>query len=217
MKLLIALALAAAPSALALAPYVPSEKNGCGEPCEGDVVTLDETSGVFDAIEDNKCYVVDGTFTGIIVPDGVSCAKITVPEGAKLQGIDAHLPRPSFDSTPNETLRRGARRSKATTRRYKRAPPSSSSANLPAGPHVRRAPAAASRLLRRGGVAVQAASRRGCRFVRSRRAHLANDQRADARRRGYISSPVPCCFPHVILPTRVPPSPVLAHRDTTNA
>ena len=117
MKLLIALALAAAPSALALAPYVPSEKNGCGEPCEGDVVTLDETSGVFDAIEDNKCYVVDGTFTGIIVPDGVSCAKITVPEGAKLQGIDAHLPRPSFDSTPNETLRRGARRSKATTRR----------------------------------------------------------------------------------------------------
>ena len=44
MKLLIALALAAAPSALALAPYVPSEKNGCGEPCEGDVVTLDETS-----------------------------------------------------------------------------------------------------------------------------------------------------------------------------
>ena len=37
MKLLIALALAAAPSGLAMAPYVPSELNGCGETCEGDV------------------------------------------------------------------------------------------------------------------------------------------------------------------------------------
>ena len=67
MKLLVALALAAAPSALAMAPYVPitdeptvspidpvpsptvsptkaptGELNGCGKPCEGGVVTLDK-------------------------------------------------------------------------------------------------------------------------------------------------------------------------------
>ena len=114
MKLLIALALAAAPSALAMAPYVPSELNGCGEPC-AQVVTINSPS--FPTIESGTCYVVDGTFpSGVLtVPDAVDCAKITVPEGAKLQGILAHLPRPSF--APRNTLRRGARRSTAKTRR----------------------------------------------------------------------------------------------------
>ena len=113
MKLLIALALAAAPSALAMAPYVPSELNGCDEPC-ADVVTISSTPST---IESGTCYVVDGTFpsNGITVPVEVNCAKITVPEGAKLQGILAHLPRPSF--APRNTLRRGARRSTAKTRR----------------------------------------------------------------------------------------------------
>ena len=91
MKLCLALALAAAPSALAFTHYVPNtdeptpaptpELNGCGEPC-ADVVTIDKISGTFfDAIEDNKCYVFDGTFFlgEISVPEGVNCAKITVP------------------------------------------------------------------------------------------------------------------------------------------
>ncbi len=122
MKLLIALALAAAPSALAMAPYVPVddptatpsasptkdptpaptvEKNGCGEPC-ADVVTISPTS--FPTIESGTCYVVDGTFpsNGITVPDGVNCAKITVPSGSSLGAIDAHLLRPSFAPHPTK-------------------------------------------------------------------------------------------------------------------
>ena len=87
MKLLIALALAAAPSALAMAPYVPSELNGCNKPCEGDVVTLDEITGIFDAVEDNKCYEVEGTQATesgvVVVPEGVKCAKITVRRGPR--------------------------------------------------------------------------------------------------------------------------------------
>ena len=78
MKLLIALALAAAPSGLAMAPYVPDELNGCSKPCT-EVVTLDEIAGKFDAVEDNKCYVVKGKFpksSDIEVKEGVNCAKI---------------------------------------------------------------------------------------------------------------------------------------------
>ena len=125
-KMIIALALAA-PSALAFTHYVPNTDeptpapaNGCGDPC-ADVITLDEISGPFDTIEDSKCYVVDGTFQGIfdriLVPSRVDCAKITVPSGSSLNEIWAHIPRPVFDSTHNETLRRGARRSLARTRR----------------------------------------------------------------------------------------------------
>ena len=98
-KMIIALALAA-PSALAFTHYVPNTDeptpapaNGCGDPC-ADVITLDEISGPFDTIEDSKCYVVDGTFQGIfdriLVPSRVDCAKITVPSGSGLSGIEAH-------------------------------------------------------------------------------------------------------------------------------
>ena len=122
MKLVIvALALAAAPSALAMAPYVPIvddptaapstsptkdptpaptvEKNACGEPCAG-VETLNTVPF---HIESGTCYVVEGTFpsNGITVPDGVECAKITVPKGSGLFEIRAHsrvflfAPRPT--------------------------------------------------------------------------------------------------------------------------
>ena len=142
MKLLIALALAAAPSALAMAPYVPVdepqgptaaptldptaaptkdptpaptkeptpaptkeptpaptvEKNGCGEPCLG-VETLNTVPF---HIESGTCYVVEGTFlAALIVPEGVECAKITVPKGSGLNTIRAHsrvflfAPRPT--------------------------------------------------------------------------------------------------------------------------
>ena len=87
MKLLIALALAAAPSGLAMAPYVdpdpsptnsptkspvtPSQAptkapvastpttdvNGCGEAC--DVVTIKEFPDFMFTIESDKCYEVD--------------------------------------------------------------------------------------------------------------------------------------------------------------
>ena len=88
------------------------EKNGCGQPCAG-VETLNTEPF---HIESNICYVVDGTFPSgdIEVPEEVECAKITVPSGSGLFVIGAHLPRPSF--VPRETLRRGARRSTATTR-----------------------------------------------------------------------------------------------------
>ena len=120
MKLLIALALAAAPSALAMAPYVPIvddptaapstsptkdptpaptvEKNACGEPCAG-VETLNTVPF---HIESGTCYVVEGTFlAALIVPEGVECAKITVPKGSGLFEIRAHsrvflfAPRPT--------------------------------------------------------------------------------------------------------------------------
>ena len=80
------------------------ELNGCGNPCAG-VVTLDEISGIFETFEDNKCYVVAGTFTifdGILVPDGVNCAKITVPSDSGLALITAHIPRPSFAPHPTK-------------------------------------------------------------------------------------------------------------------
>ena len=144
MKLLVALALAAAPSARGMAPYATDseleervqeleervqeleeelaqcqaaivtcgptaapttaeptaapELNGCGEPCAG-VVTISSTSFL---IESDVCYVVNGMFpSGVIkIPDGVDCAKITVPSGSGLFGIDAHLPRPSSVASP---------------------------------------------------------------------------------------------------------------------
>ena len=156
MKLLIALALAAAPSGLAMAPYVPitdeptvspidpvpsptvsptkaptGELNGCDKPCEGGVVTLDEISEFFDA-EDNKCYVVKGTFPSstLTVPDGVNCAKITVPSDSSLRGIIAHLPRPSYmPRAPRNVETR--RRSRATTRRSSTTARSSSATRAP--------------------------------------------------------------------------------------
>ena len=152
MKLLIALALAAAPSGLAMAPYVtitdeptvspigpdpsptnsptkspvtPSQAptkapvastptgdfNGCGEAC--DVVTIKEFPDFMFTIESDKCYEVEGTDTEsfIVVPNGVNCAKITVPKGSSVGGIFfAHIPRP-FLNRARETMRRGARRS----------------------------------------------------------------------------------------------------------
>ena len=145
MKLLIALALAAAPSALAFTQYMPStdeptampstsptkdptaaptaEKNGCGELC-ANVITIElqdrskEDEPFY--VESGTCYVVDGTppefDNGITVLDGVNCAKITIPSGSGTEGIGAHL-RVRLCPTPRETLRRGARRSSAITRR----------------------------------------------------------------------------------------------------
>ena len=85
------------------APTVPptAEKNGCGEPC-ADKITISSTS--FPTVESGTCYVVDGTFPSSIltVPDGVDCAKITVPSGSSLNGIRAHLPRPSFAPHPTK-------------------------------------------------------------------------------------------------------------------
>ena len=72
------------------APTVPptAEKNGCGEPC-ADKITISSTS--FPTVESGTCYVVDGTFPSSIltVPDGVDCAKITVPSDSSLLGIVA--------------------------------------------------------------------------------------------------------------------------------
>ena len=91
-KLFVALALAlAAPSARGMAPYVPSELNGCGEPC-ADVITTSAT--YFPTIESGTCYVFDGTIPsgGITVPEGVDCAKITVLSGSIMQGRPARRP-----------------------------------------------------------------------------------------------------------------------------
>ena len=65
------------------------EKNGCGEPC-AEIVTINSPS--FPTIESGTCYVVDGTFPSdaLIVPDGVNCAKVTIPSGSGLNGMDAH-------------------------------------------------------------------------------------------------------------------------------
>ena len=95
MKLvLIALALAAAPSALAMAPYVPSELNGCDEPCAG-VETIN-TEPFEISLESGTCYVVDGTIATVAeIPADINCAKITIPSGSSLNEIAAHLPRPS--------------------------------------------------------------------------------------------------------------------------
>ena len=74
------------------------EKNGCGEPC-AEIVTISSTS--LPTIESDTCYVVDGkVLATFIVPGGVECAKITVPSGSGLFGIDAHLPRPSSVASP---------------------------------------------------------------------------------------------------------------------
>ena len=73
-------------------PAPTVEKNGCGEPCAG-VETLSSTPFL---IESDICYVVDGFFFPgfpggrINVRDGVNCAKITVPSGSGLSGIEAH-------------------------------------------------------------------------------------------------------------------------------
>ena len=71
--------------------------NGCGE-CAGPI-TGSSTS--FPTIESGTCYVVDGTFPSstLTVPDGVDCAKITVPSGSTISYIKAHLPRPAFCPT----------------------------------------------------------------------------------------------------------------------
>ena len=94
MKLLIALALAAAPSALAFTQYMPStdeptampstsptkdptaaptaEKNGCGELC-ANVITIElqdrskEDEPFY--VESGTCYVVDGTLFNGMIPD----------------------------------------------------------------------------------------------------------------------------------------------------
>ena len=62
-----------------------------------DVVTFTTASGL-SSIESDSCYVVDGEFLDqLTVPDGVSCAKITILSDSRLLGgIVAHLPRPSF-------------------------------------------------------------------------------------------------------------------------
>ena len=72
--------------------------NGCGEPCLG-VETLNTVPF---HIESGTCYVVEGTFlAALIVPEGVECAKITVPKGSGLFEIRAHsrvflfAPRPT--------------------------------------------------------------------------------------------------------------------------
>ena len=95
---------------------IPPELNGCGEPC-ADVVTLDEAAldtdveeggndvYVFDW-EPNTCYIIDGIFyenafspvLKVQSPAG-RCAKITVPSGSSLNGIQAHLPCPVFCPT----------------------------------------------------------------------------------------------------------------------
>ena len=98
----------------------PPELNGCGEPC-ADVVTLDEaaiaagttefTGDYFTDIEPDTCYVVDGQIWengGVYSPSlkvEVSCAKITVLSGSRLNGILARLPRPSFAPQNAETRR----------------------------------------------------------------------------------------------------------------
>ena len=62
-----------------------------------NVVTFTTASGL-SSIESDSCYVVDGEFLDqLTVPDGVSCAKITILSDSRLLGgIVAHLPRPSF-------------------------------------------------------------------------------------------------------------------------
>ena len=131
MKLLIALALAAAPSALALAPYIVDDTAAPSasptkdptaaptptcEPC-ADVVTLDDhilgPSTVLELFPDNKCYEVKGTFPsgGIEFPEEVNCAKLTVPSDSRLNGIRAAsrvlflTPRPTNDETLRAQVR----------------------------------------------------------------------------------------------------------------
>ena len=91
MKLLIALALAAAPSGLAMAPYIPDELNGCNKPCT-EVITISSTSS-FPTVESDKCYEVDGTFPSstLTVRNGVDCAKITVRSGSSLGARPASI------------------------------------------------------------------------------------------------------------------------------
>ncbi len=100
-KLLVALSLLCG-GANAMGIY-GGEKNGCGEPC-AEIVTINSPeSPPFPTIESGTCYVVDGTFfAALIVPEGVECAKITVPKGSSLNGIVAHLPRPSFAPRPTK-------------------------------------------------------------------------------------------------------------------
>ena len=120
-KLLVALLLCGGANAMGI---YGGETNGCGEPCAG-VRTIDSCPGTGSEgflAESDVCYVVDGKLVpcGIIVPDEVKCAKITVPSGSSLEpGFSAHLPRLSFDPhTPYGTLFRcGARRSSARARR----------------------------------------------------------------------------------------------------
>ena len=95
------------------------ELNGCGEVCADEITLNSIPSATFSpAIQDGTCYVVDGTFPSgtITVPHMVKCAKITVPSSSGIRGISAELPRPSCPA-PLEMLRRGARRSMATTMR----------------------------------------------------------------------------------------------------
>ncbi len=100
----------------------PPELNGCGQPC-GTVIPIDDLA--FDplGIEADTCYEIVGDLFSaydLELSVEVSCAKITVPSGSGLLGLNAQLPRPAFCPAPHEThetLRRGARRSTATIRR----------------------------------------------------------------------------------------------------
>ena len=91
----------------------------CDEVCT-DVIPI--ISKPFPKIESGTRYVVDGTLFNGMIPDVtdillvrnvVNCAKIAVPSGSGLRGMSAQ----SRVRLPREMLRRGARRSTATTRR----------------------------------------------------------------------------------------------------
>ncbi len=91
-----------ASKATASPTVTPPELNGCGKPCT-DVVTVPPNPG---AIVSGTCYVVDGTVNAVPeIPADIDCVKVTVPEGARLQGIKAHLPRPSLPGSLPHALR----------------------------------------------------------------------------------------------------------------
>ena len=82
-----------ASKATASPTVAPPELNGRGKPCV-DVVTVPPNPG---AIVSGTCYVVDGTVNAAPeIPADIDCVKVTVPEGSGINGIIAHLPRPSY-------------------------------------------------------------------------------------------------------------------------
>ena len=82
-----------ASKATASPTVAPPELNGCGKPCV-DVVTVPPNPG---AIVSGTCYVVDGVVNAVPeIPADIDCVKVTVPEGSGINGIIAHLPRPSY-------------------------------------------------------------------------------------------------------------------------
>ena len=114
-KLIVALCLLFGANAMGI---YGGEKNGCGQTCLA-VETLNSLPFPLGTIESDTCYVVEGTFPSpadaLFVSSLVKCAKITIPSGSGLNAIGAHLPRP-FLNRAREMMRRGARRSPATTR-----------------------------------------------------------------------------------------------------